>query len=222
MPERPAILVYTWPQAFLAEDSGPSCPPRNTSRTYTVGIEYCRIISERKGSLMSGQSNSDLGDHRKPNPIILKPGQGEKVLLGARQAPVEIKVSRRDGSTGLAAIMEHIRPDDGIPVHRHEDEDELFFIHSGEGVMALGEQEHPIEAGSFVFIPKGTWHGPRNSSASEDLVVVAVFSPSGPEGYFRELGVAPGQDGKALTEEEEIELERRYGIVYRGRNASDA
>ena len=170
---------------------------------------------------MTSHSSSNSSDRSEPRPSVVQAGKGEKLLLGPRQAPIEIKIGRSHGSSRLAAFMEYIRPGDGIPIHFHENDDELIFIHSGQGIMALAEEDYPIEAGAVVFVPQGVWHGPRNTSLSNDLVMLAVFSPAGVEGYFREFSVAPGEEWAALTEAEATELERRYGIVYKGAEMGD-
>ena len=38
-----------------------------------------------------------------------------------------------------------------------------------------------------LYVPQGTWHGGRNTGR-EALACVAIYSPSGFEGYFREIG----------------------------------
>ncbi|KLU62271.1 cupin domain protein [Peptococcaceae bacterium CEB3] len=41
--------------------------------------------------------------------------------------------------------------------HAH-DEEEVYFVISGEGVMVVGEDEFPIKAGDGLYVPPGEYH----------------------------------------------------------------
>jgi mannose-6-phosphate isomerase-like protein (cupin superfamily) len=57
-------------------------------------------------------------------------------------------------------------PVDGrLEVHRH-DPAEVYYCLSGEGVVTLDGDEHPVSEGSAVFIPGGLPHGVRNTGPS--------------------------------------------------------
>ena len=62
-------------------------------------------------------------------------------------------------------IVQDVSPGTVIPVHLHEREDEIILIQSGTGVASLGDVETPVSAGSVLWIPKGTWHGGKNTGA---------------------------------------------------------
>lgn len=155
-------------------------------------------------------------DVQKSNAIAytLAVDEGENILIGSRQAPLIIKVSPESGSPHLAAIMEHIAPGDGIPVHLHQSEDEIIFIHEGEGRLRLDEKEIAVAQGSLAYVPRGTWHGLRNSASKGDLIIVAVYSSTGMESYFRAIGTKPGGVFKPLTPEQEERIESLQGIRY--------
>ena len=69
-------------------------------------------------------------------------------------------------------------------------------------------------AGSTLFVPQGTWHGGRNSG-SDTLKWVAIYSPSGFEGYFREIGRRlPDDPPRSRTAAEREALDKRYAIRY--------
>lgn len=48
------------------------------------------------------------------------------------------------------------------PHHRHAYEHEVFVL-EGEGVVLEGDREHPIRAGSVVFVPPSQLHQFRNT-----------------------------------------------------------
>jgi mannose-6-phosphate isomerase-like protein (cupin superfamily) len=58
--------------------------------------------------------------------------------------------------------------------------DEIYFITRGRGLFFDGVQRHPVEAGSFLFVPAGQTH--RFEDFSSDFTVwVAFYGPEGGE-----------------------------------------
>jgi mannose-6-phosphate isomerase-like protein (cupin superfamily) len=55
--------------------------------------------------------------------------------------------------------------------------DELYFVTRGKGLFFDGNQRHPVETGSFLFVPAGQIH--RFEDFSSDFAVWVVFY--GPE-----------------------------------------
>ncbi len=101
-------------------------------------------------------------------------------------------------------------------MHLHEREGEIIYIHSGTGVAIVGEAQSPIQAGSILYVPQGTWHGGQNTGPSV-MLWVAIYSPSGFEGYFREIAIQPGTGAPPRrTPEQWAALDSQYGIRYRG------
>lgn len=148
-------------------------------------------------------------------PYLLQFEEGEKRLLGPRQAPNWVKADPSKGSSRMTALLEVIAPGDGIPEHLHEGEDELIFIHAGKALVLLDGEEHRAQAGALAFVPQDVWHAVRNPSADEDLVMLAVFNPPGIEGYFRGFSIEPGETWEAMPVDAERALEKKHGIVYR-------
>ena len=58
--------------------------------------------------------------------------------------------------------------------HRHA-QAEIYYVLSGEGVVSIDGVEHPLRAGTSVFIPGDVWHGARNTG-SEVLRLLYVFA----------------------------------------------
>jgi Cupin domain len=77
--------------------------------------------------------------------VAIPPDDGEHLLIGPRRAPVTIKVGRHNNSSRMAVGTENIAPGDRIPIHKHGREDEIIFIHSGEGTMTLGEERIAVK-----------------------------------------------------------------------------
>jgi quercetin dioxygenase-like cupin family protein len=154
------------------------------------------------------------GAHAAPGiPAALTAGDGELVYVG--RDPVRIKLGPRGARGPFGMITQEVSPGTTIPVHLHEKEDELIFIQSGEGEATLGEQVVKLAAGSTLFVPRGTWHGGRNTGTGV-LNWIAIYTPSGFEGYFREIGRrTPDESPRATTADEREARDREYGIRYR-------
>lgn len=146
---------------------------------------------------------------------MLDAQDGETYLITGRQAPVTILVDKaKRGVESVSLCYEDIVPGDFIPVHKHLREDEVIFIQKGSGVFTLGEKEHEVKEGSTAFVPRGAWHGLKNTG-SETLRMFFSFSPAGFENYFREIGVPPGVPWKGLSTNEFAAIDRKYAVVYR-------
>jgi mannose-6-phosphate isomerase-like protein (cupin superfamily) len=148
-------------------------------------------------------------------PRAIGAGEGELFYVGRTRDPVRIKVSPpRQGR--FAMIVQEVAPGSVIPVHLHEREDEIIFIQSGEGSATIGKQQVNLRAGSTLYVPQGTWHGGENTGSSV-MQWVALYSPSGFEGYFRAIGTkTPGDKPARRTAAEQEALDRKYGIRYPG------
>ena len=47
--------------------------------------------------------------------------------------------------------------------HAHDDLEEVYYILSGKGKMAVGEDEFPIKAGDAFYVPFGEYHVTYNT-----------------------------------------------------------
>jgi gentisate 1,2-dioxygenase len=57
--------------------------------------------------------------------------------------------------------------------HRHAHES-LFVVLSGVGEVLVGDRWSPIGAGDLAFVPRWLFHQTRNTSISEELLVLAI------------------------------------------------
>jgi oxalate decarboxylase/phosphoglucose isomerase-like protein (cupin superfamily) len=89
-----------------------------------------------------------------------------------------------------------------------------FFFSKGNGTFLWDEEEIKISAGSTAFVPRGTWHGLRNTG-TELLIFTFGYSPAGFEDFFRQIGTFKGNPFKAKAPEEFKLLAQKYGIVYK-------
>jgi len=101
----------------------------------------------------------------------------------------------------------------GIPMHRHFEMNETFYVVEGSGIFVLDDVRYPIEKGGSIFIPKFAWHGFENPDC--ELVLLWIMSPPGVDGFFRECGTAPGSPALDRTKEQVNQIAGTYGTEFR-------
>lgn len=42
--------------------------------------------------------------------------------------------------------------------HAHDDMEEIYYFLSGEGIMVVGDDEFPVQAGDCLYVPPGAFH----------------------------------------------------------------
>jgi len=104
-------------------------------------------------------------------------GRGEltwRTLFSAGSTPTDRMV------TGVAQLRE----DGFLAPHRH-DQAETYYVLAGEGVVTLDGAEHPVRAGSAVFLPGGCEHGVRNTGAGTLRVLYVLAADDFAEVEYR-------------------------------------
>lgn len=59
--------------------------------------------------------------------------------------------------------------------HKHDDQEEIYFFVSGDGVMEVGNRTFDVFPGKIVLIPAGDFHKVYNTGETDDLVFNCVF-----------------------------------------------
>jgi mannose-6-phosphate isomerase-like protein (cupin superfamily) len=137
----------------------------------------------------------------------LAPDEGEHLIL--RGGSIFIKTDPTRGSMGITMLTQQVLAGVGIPIHRHLQMDETFYVLEGAGTVILDDVRHPIEKRGAIFIPKNTWHGFENPE--RELVLLAIIVPAGLEGFFREIASLPGVPEKHWSKAQLNEIGRKYG-----------
>jgi quercetin dioxygenase-like cupin family protein len=96
-----------------------------------------------------------------------------------------------------------LEPNGGqVPWHNQEQE-EIYFVVSGETEMCLGEERREMSAGQVVYIPPGVFHQMTNIG-DEPAVFLYCYGPAGDVDHWRQelAGSLPkaGVDVPALPE----------------------
>jgi mannose-6-phosphate isomerase-like protein (cupin superfamily) len=71
--------------------------------------------------------------------------------------------------------------------HTHAGEDELSFVQQGRIGARVGDHDVTVEAGGFLFRPRGVLHALWNPT-DQPAVTVEFICPGGLERFFEELG----------------------------------
>lgn len=129
-------------------------------------------------------------------PTVVGPGEGA-TIEGPVGGPLTFKIRGEQTEGVLTAFENVIPPGQGPPLHRHEREDESWYVLAGELEFKLGEDIRRAPAGSFVFVPRGTAHCFMNVALVPARVLV-LFTPSGMERFFDGFASLPAPDPEAF------------------------
>lgn len=177
-------------------------------------LGFCTVFfaSLPKTSFAKSTSDNDKG-------IVVRENEGIHILTGRRKVPITVKISKaKHGVESISFCIEEQSPGRKMRVHKHLNNDELIFIHGGEGTLTIDEETIEVKTGDVVFVPRGTWHGLDNTG-KEVLQMVFQYSPAGFEEYFIENGTLAGTQAKERSAEQYAATEKKYGMVYKD-NAS--
>jgi mannose-6-phosphate isomerase-like protein (cupin superfamily) len=144
----------------------------------------------------------------------LQPNSATELGAGAL---LHIKIDRLSVPYTTMMVATQKLAASGIPVHSHTWEDEVLYIIKGHGFAVINEDQKrmPIETGTVLYVPIGTWHGLQNADPKEPMDVLLVTTPVKPNGlgdFFRFATVQPGHPPLNLPEEEFLKLVRQYGM----------
>lgn len=140
-------------------------------------------------------------------------GEGERLIHFRDQGEVFIKAGTATGSESLALGTQQVKAGGGIPVHRHPQTQEFFFVMKGSGMVLLGNSSRPFQQGATIVIPKNTWHG--FSNPDQELLLLWIVSPPGLDGFFRETCSRPGEPAKALTPAQIRQIALKYDTQFK-------
>ena len=124
-------------------------------------------------------------------PINERGGQRSHLLVGRGQF----------GAENLAITWVEAGPGSMQAVHGHPDNEQVYVIVRGLGVMQVGDDMQEVGEGTLVFIPPGAAHAIKNAG-DEPLVFLSAtsppFDPKEMEAYFRykEPGLEQGTRNK--------------------------
>lgn len=123
-------------------------------------------------------------------PYVTRDGDGDALwFLGSL---VTVKAGAAQ-TRGRLTVVEFVNPPGfAPPVHRHLDEDEMFYVLSGSAEFRCGDDAFEAGPGDFVLLPVGRPHT-FLVDAAQPLRTLQITAPSGFERFAAEVGV-PARD----------------------------
>jgi len=161
-------------------------------------------------TLLQGQTAAQAAA---PQGYVLGPDGGDHLVHFRNPGNIFIKVDPVKGSGNLALGTQQVPAGAGIPIHRHFEMDEAFYVLEGDGTFMLNDQPLAFEKGGTIFIPKNAWHGFANPD--HELLLLWIVTPPGLDGFFRDTCNPPGVPRKQFTKDQINEIARKYGTEFR-------
>ena len=138
-------------------------------------------------------------------PVIVSPSAGRDFGGG-------LLCRLPSASTGgaLCAFEVTLAPGEGVPLHVHDGDDELYAILEGRLHLQCGEQAFVAEPGAMAFIPRRVPHAFANHT-DQTTRFLNVFVPGGFDDLVAELQQLSPDDPDRERRRDEIRA--RHGVT---------
>ena len=149
-------------------------------------------------------------------PYLYQPGESELRWMGKTSTHF---LATGDQTGGVFSLVdEQATRGESVPLHRHRDDMESFYVLEGELTLYVGDQPGVrAAAGSFAHIPGGTVHGFRIESETARYLILTT--PRHGE-FYRAITLASRPGGLPPLEAVEgsriKQASREYGIEFVG------
>ncbi|MCD1295322.1 hypothetical protein CUJ83_09950 [Methanocella sp. CWC-04] len=70
----------------------------------------------------------------------------------------------------------NFKPWQALHMHKHPDNDEVFYVVDGEGIFIVHDEERSISENSAIYVPANTLHSIL--AGENDLVIISVQGPT--------------------------------------------
>lgn len=119
---------------------------------------------------------------------IVNAHEGKKLnVLGDNMT---IKLTGADTNGAFVMVEQNNPPGTGIPMHMHENEDELFKILEGEMEFTVNGKTSLLKAGDLIFLPRKVPHTFTVMGSQNAKAIVCAY-PAGLEFMFYQLSELP-------------------------------
>ena len=119
---------------------------------------------------------------------VLETDEGMRLPSGPGRDLI-FKVTGEDTRGAIDYFICEVAPHGGPPLHVHHDRDETVHVQRGRFKVRVGEEEHVLEAGGFVYMPMGLPHAFLNLT-DQPAELIVTYAPGGGHTFFEELGPA--------------------------------
>ncbi|MEO5618746.1 MAG: cupin domain-containing protein [Candidatus Eisenbacteria bacterium] len=147
---------------------------------------------------------------------LLGPNEGE-LRCGPGATSTRFKATGDLTGAKFSLVDERAPKGESVPLHKHVDDEESFYVLEGEIEFFLGENAGVrAQAGSFVHIPGGTVHGFRVES---DGARYLIFTTARHGDFYRAITRRVQSTGEAFEKVTDAEVSRAcrdFNIDYVG------
>ncbi len=140
-----------------------------------TGYQFCAHVAK-----------TDLDMPRAPTlteGILLNVADVKPLKLDAAQgwniSDFRLPIGRHNGSPHNAQFWAKLAPGDTHHKHRFDKCEVLYYVVSGEGIAGAGGSAARVRGGHVHFIPKGLEHFLVNTSKTQTLEVIGVYTGAG-------------------------------------------
>lgn len=84
-----------------------------------------------------------------------------------------VPIPDKDGAFTMSARIE-LDPGSTIGYHKHSDNEEVYFILSGQGLYTEEDEELSVETGDVLLCRQGKSHGIRNTGTGPLVIGAAI------------------------------------------------
>ena len=147
---------------------------------------------------------------------VCQPGESELRWFGETSTHFLATGDQTNGE--FALVDEKAKRGERVPLHRHADDRESFYVLDGEVSYFLGDQPGVRAcAGAFVHVPAGSVHGFRVESETARYLILTTARHGD---FYRAITLAsqPGglPPGESIEGSEISKAAREYGIEFVG------
>ncbi len=167
----------------------------------TLALVLDRVLEEEQ---MSESDCNEAGGGIR----VTAPGDGER--LDVFGGPMIVKAG---GDEAAVFLAEHpIPPGYAVPPHRHDLDDEMFYLLEGELTLIGSGGEIRVGPGSFVHLPRGSLHGFRNDTSAVVRFLVICQPGLQAAEMFRHFDRAGRAATRPLPPAEIVEIAAQHGV----------
>jgi mannose-6-phosphate isomerase-like protein (cupin superfamily) len=176
------------------------------------------LVSHTKGITQSHETGAEEEERTYRAVVHVPAGEGTRSLWVMGELLTHKIPDQRTG--GAYSLFEMAtEPGAGPPPHINHREDESFYVLEGVYEFLVDERTVVAQAGSIVYVPKGSLHAHNGVGEGVGRMLVTQTPGGLYERFFEELGkVAEGDDAEPPVFEEQADAESivataaKYGI----------
>jgi quercetin dioxygenase-like cupin family protein len=147
---------------------------------------------------------------------LYQPGDAELRWMG--ETTTRFLATGEQTGEAFCLVDEQASRGESVPLHRHPDDMESFYVLEGEMTLFIGDQPgERAPAGSFAHIPGGTVHGFRVESEKARYLILTT--PRHGQ-FYRAITLASQPDGSPpLDSVEGLQIKqatKEYGVEFVG------